>query len=152
MRRLKIYFGTLLNWLGSSFASSMFTSPLSHLAMSVNKKIAAVLFLVLSLSVATLAQNQAPNPEMVKVSFRNNSIVFRKVTLVTYLPTETGNGTRGIVMAPYASTSESYPVGTKIYFANRRQVAVVMSGKPLSDEPFLVVKPEHEGKTFSIFK
>lgn len=88
----------------------------------------------------------------VTVRFRNNSIKFQKVALITYKPGEPGNSTNIFTIAPYAFTSRKFVVGTRVYFASDKQVGVVMSGKPLTDKPFLVVKKEDSGKVFNIFE
>ncbi|MBC8110796.1 MAG: hypothetical protein H7Y04_07030 [Verrucomicrobia bacterium] len=91
--------------------------------------------------------------KQVSIRFQNNSILFRHVTLVTYWSeTATDNATEGVVLAPYFTTKKTYQVGTQVYFANHKQVDVVMSGKRLQGTPFMVVKAEDEGKTFKIFK
>jgi hypothetical protein len=118
--------------------------------MHTTRKIFAVILLLVSLFSTILAQND--KPQNVKVRFRNNSIAFRKVTIITYFPTEAGNSTEGLVLAPYFSTVKKYAVGTKIYFADKKQVGIVMSGDKLNGTPFMVVKAEDEGKTFNIFK
>lgn len=115
------------------------------------KIVITALILVGSVFSTLLAQNE--KLQEVKVRFRNNSIAFRKVTIITYFPTEwAGNSTEGLVLAPYFSTVKKYAVGTKIYLANKEQVDIVMSGNKLSGTPFMVVKAEDEGKTFNIFK
>ena len=88
----------------------------------------------------------------ITVRFRNNSIKFQKVALITYKPDEQSNNTNIFKMAPYAFTSQKFPVGTRVYFANNKQVDVVMSGQPLTDKPFLVVRKEDSGKLFNIFE
>lgn len=88
----------------------------------------------------------------VRLRFRNNSLWFKKVALITYKPDEQGNETNIVTLAPYASLVRHFPIGTRVYFASDPQVAVVMSGKPLRDEPFLVVSAEDDGTTFPIFK
>lgn len=111
----------------------------------------AVLIMVGGLFSTLLAQNE--KSQNVKVRFRNNSIAFRKITIITYFPTEwAGNSTEGLVLAPYFSTVKKYAVGTKIYFADKKQVGIVMSGNKLNETPFMVIKAEDEGKTFNIFK
>ncbi len=88
----------------------------------------------------------------VTLHFRNNSFGFRRVSLVSYQPGETGNGTAIFTLAPYASTRRRFPAGTRIYFADGKQVDQVMSGASISaQEPFLVVQPVHHGETFNIF-
>jgi hypothetical protein len=96
----------------------------------------------------------APRPEAPSVTlhFRNNSIGFRKVALISYVPGATENGTAVVTLAPYASTRRSFPAGTRVYFADGNQVNQVMSGKSINGEkPFLVVQPKNNGETFDIF-
>lgn len=89
----------------------------------------------------------------VTVRFRNNSLLPHKVMLITYRPDEAGNGTQGIMLLPYSSTTQTFPVGTKVYFADNEQVNVVMSGKRIDEDmPFLTVRRENNGKTFNIFR
>ncbi|MCX6216849.1 hypothetical protein [Spirosoma sp.] len=89
----------------------------------------------------------------VMVRFRNNSLIPRKVMLISYKPDEAGNGTQGIMLLPYSSTTQTFPVGTKVYFADSEQVDIVMSGKRIDeDTPFLTVRKENKGKTFNIFR
>jgi len=119
--------------------------------MNAARKIFAITAFIFIALVST-AQAQAEKIENVKVRFRNNSIVFRKVTIITYFPIKTGNSTTGMVLAPYFSTAKEYMVGTKIYFADRKQIDTVMGGNRLEGKPFLVIKAEDEGKTFDIFE
>lgn len=123
--------------------------------MNVKRKIAALLIFMLASASVLWAQTEPTKVEKiptVKVRFRNNSIVFRHVTIVTYLPVQEGNGTEGVLLAPYSGKTKTYEVGTKVYFANSKQVDTVMSGKKLEGVPFMVIKAEDEGKTFNIFK
>ncbi|MBD0260786.1 MAG: hypothetical protein ICV83_34130 [Cytophagales bacterium] len=97
----------------------------------------------------------APRTEAktVTLHFRNNRIGFRKVALISYAPGETGNDASVFTLAPYASTRRSFPAGTRIYFADGKQVDQVMSGKSINGQkPFLVVAPEDHGETFDIFE
>jgi hypothetical protein len=97
------------------------------------------------------AQEAKPTQPEVSVKFRNNRLCFSKVAMVSYSPKDNGgNGTEVKVMMPYSVVERNYEVGTKIYFANNRQVDVVMSGKKIEDRPFMVVKAEDAGKTFDI--
>ncbi|AKD56184.1 hypothetical protein [Spirosoma radiotolerans] len=90
---------------------------------------------------------------LVTVRFRNNSLLPHKIMLITYRPDETGNGTQGIMLMPQGSTTQKLPVGTKVYFADAKQVNVVMSGQRIDgSKPFLVVKKEDGGKTIDIFR
>ena len=88
----------------------------------------------------------------IAISFKNNRVFFKKITLITYRPDETGNGTEGFIMKPFGTVTKQYPPGTRIYFADSKQVEKVMSGRKLDDRPFMVVTPEDSGKTFDIFK
>ncbi len=97
----------------------------------------------------------APRPEekTVTLHFRNNSIGFRKVSLISYAPGTTENGTVVVTLAPYASTRRSFPAGTRVYFADGKQVDQVMSGNSINGQkPFLVVEPADHGETFNIFE
>jgi hypothetical protein len=89
----------------------------------------------------------------VTLRFRNNSLLPHKIMLISYRPDEAGNGTQGIMLLPYSSTTQTFPVGTKVYFANSEQVDVVMSGKRIDEEkPFLTIRKEDNGKTVNIFR
>ena len=110
-----------------------------------------------STSKATESRKPVSTPETsvereVIVRFRNNSIKFQKVALITYEPGKPGNSTNIFTLAPYAFTSRKFAVGTRVYFANDKQVGVVMSGQSLTDKPFLVVRKEDSGKLFNIFE
>lgn len=123
--------------------------------MNVKRKIATLLIFALASVSILWAQTESSKVEKiptVKVRFRNNSIVFRHVTIITYFPAQEGNSTEGVLLAPYTGKTKTYEVGTKIYFANSKQVDTVMSGKKLEGVPFMVIKAEDEGKIFNIFK
>ncbi len=89
-------------------------------------------------------------PDQVTIYLKNNSILPKKVTLISYQPGETGNGTSGFVLMPFASRKYTFTKGTKLYLAKQKQVDTVMGGGRLSDEPFLIVKQEDDGKSFKI--
>ncbi len=96
--------------------------------------------------------NVTPTGPMISVRFRNNSALPHKVAMITYKPGESGNGTNIFMIMPYATTKQRFPVGTKVYFADDKQVDVVMSGNRIdSSNPRLTVKPEDAGKTVDIF-
>lgn len=87
------------------------------------------------------------------VSFRlhNTSLLPRKVSLISYAPGESGNGTQLFTMLPKASRTLSFPVGTRLFLANSDQVDIVMSGKRIdSGKPFLTVQQGDAGKAFDI--
>lgn len=87
----------------------------------------------------------------VKFQLHNTSLLPRKVTLVSYAPGETGNGTYGFMMGMKGNKSVYFPVGTKLYIANSDQVDVVMSGKRIdSGKPFMIVKKEDAGKVIDL--
>jgi hypothetical protein len=90
----------------------------------------------------------------IAITLRNNRALPRKVSLISYAPGETGNGTSIFMLAPLVGTkSFTFPVGTRLYLANSEQVDVVMSGKRIdSGPPFLTVKKEDAKKVFSIFE
>ena len=96
----------------------------------------------------------APQGEETAVTlhFRNNSIGFRKVALIAYAPGETGNSTSIFTLAPYVSTRRRFPAGTRLYFADGKQVDQVMGGKSINaQKPFLVVELQDQGETYDIF-
>ena len=73
--------------------------------------------------------------------------------MITYKPGDTGNGTNIFTMFPYATAKRSFPSGTKVYFADDKQVAIVMSGSRIdAGKPLLTVQTGDAGKTFDIFK
>ena len=88
----------------------------------------------------------------VQFKLKNNSLLPHNLQVISYLPNETSNGTNGWFLLPQATKDVSFPVGTKLFLATRKQVRVVMSGKSIADnQPFLVVKPEDNGKVFKAF-
>lgn len=87
----------------------------------------------------------------VTIRLHNPSLLPRKIALISYEPGETGNGTSIFVLRPKGTTSFRFPVGTKLYTADKGQVDVVMSGKRIdNDKPFLTVKAEDAGKAFDV--
>jgi len=116
------------------------------------KKIILAIFLVFTGSFICQAQ-KSDSPKLVLVSFKlkNNNLLPKKITMITYRPDEKGNGTAGYFFGSYGSKNYQFPEGTKIYLANSAQVNTVMSGAKISDQlPFLIVKKEDEGKSFII--
>ena len=105
---------------------------------------------IASLGRAQNNTNTAENP-IISFQIKNNALLPSKVTVISYRPDEKGNGTSGFFIGPFRSRTLKFPVGTKIYLANNNQVNIVMSGSTISDQqPFLTVKKEDTGKTFSI--
>jgi hypothetical protein len=91
-------------------------------------------------------------PNQVTIYLKNNSILPKKVTLISYQPGETTNGTSGFVLMPFATRKYTFTLGTKIYLAKQKQVDTVMGGGKLNDAPFLIIKQENDGKKINIFK
>lgn len=112
----------------------------------LNKILLFPLLIVLFFALPSFAQNK----KEIKIKLRNNSFWFKKVALISYVPEETGNGTRIFTLLPGASSKQKFPIGTRIYIANDIQVGIVMSGDRLESQPFLIVKAEDEGKVFRL--
>lgn len=126
---------------------------MKHMKKVVSKSLIAFAVIV-SLGYVFTCQAQkntwTDKPEQVTIYLKNNSILPKKVTLISYQPGETGNGTSGFVLMPFASRKYTFTKGTKIYLAKQKQVDTVMGGGRLNDEPFLIVKQEDHGKSFKI--
>lgn len=87
------------------------------------------------------------------VSFRlhNTSLLPKRVSLISYAPGESGNGTQLFTMLPKGSRTFSFPAGTRLYLANSDQVDIVMSGKRIdTGKPFLTVQQGDAGRAFDI--
>lgn len=100
---------------------------------------------------AEVAAQAAVSARKVTLRLRNPSLLPQKITLISYEPDETGNGTTGFVLSPKGSRTVRFPVGTKLYLADSEQVDVVMSGKRIdAGKPFLTVKAEDADKAFDV--
>ena len=87
------------------------------------------------------------------VSFRlhNASLLPKKVSLISYAPGESGNGTQIFMLPPKGNRRFTFPPGTRLYLANSDQVDIVMSGKRIdTGKPFLTVQQSDAGKAFDI--
>jgi hypothetical protein len=94
---------------------------------------------------------QTQEPKLVTFYLKNMQLLPKKVTLISYSPSVTGNGTNGYILFPGIKKSVSYTVGTKLYLATSQQVGVVMSGNRIDkDKPFLVVSISDANKTFKV--
>jgi hypothetical protein len=103
------------------------------------KKILIALTLLIFVYGNTAAQSAEET--LVNFKLKNSSLLPKKVTIVSYQPGDSGNGTEQITMLPKASKQLTYRTGTRIYVATSEQVGRVMSGKRIDeDKPFLVVK------------
>jgi len=102
-------------------------------------------------TVAEVLAKAEVSARKVTVRLRNPSLLPQKVTLISYEPGTIGNGTTGCMLAPRGTKAFRFPVGTKLYIADREQVDVVMSGKRIdAGKPFLTVKAEDAGKAFDV--
>lgn len=119
----------------------------------MKKQISKITLLAL-LSVAVFAQEKQPNPtKKVSITFKNNSLLPRKYTFVTYWTKDRGNNaTEGVVLAPYATKTITDVVGTELFLASDKQINTVMSGKKIEEQPFWVFKSEDNGKTINLRK
>lgn len=89
--------------------------------------------------------------QTVVVRLHNTSLLPKKVALISYEPGEIGNSTNIFVMNPKGTRAVRFPVGTKLYTADDKQVDVVMSGKRIdSSKPFLIVKAGDNGQVFDV--
>jgi hypothetical protein len=95
------------------------------------------LMTVLLLSLNTLFAGD-PQNENVKIYLKNNSLLPKKVALISYTPGVQGNATRIFVIMPFCKKKFVFKTGSKLYLANDKQVGVVMSGRSLlNDTEFL---------------
>lgn len=114
------------------------------------KKIITV-FIFICCSAGAAAQNTISPVDGIVFKLKNNRMLPSKVTLISYKPAETGNGTQVFWLLPGGTKKFKFPVGTKLYLANSKQVGTVMSGARISDEPpFLTVSQEDAGKVIDI--
>ncbi len=118
--------------------------------MKKSISIIAILVIFLTSFNASFAQNN--EEKFITFKFKNNSILPHKYTFITYAPNETGNGTVGDMLIPFGTKEFKVKIGTKIYLADRKEVKVVMSGNPLTGEPFYVAKLEDDGKVINLRK
>jgi hypothetical protein len=112
------------------------------------------IFAILAIFFASFSTSfaQDKSDKMITFKFKNNSILPRKYTFVTYAPNSKSNGTTGDVMIPYGTKEFKVLVGTKIYLADRKEIKVVMGGKQLNGEPFYIAKLEDDGKVINLRK
>jgi hypothetical protein len=94
---------------------------------------------------------QTSEPQMIDFYLKNAQLLPKKVTLISYSPGISGNGTNGYILFPGIKKMVSYRVGTKLYLANSKQVGVVMSGKRIdADKPFWVVSAKDANKIIKV--
>ncbi len=103
------------------------------------------------LLMASWVTAQTQEPKQIRFYLKNVQLLPKKVTLISYSPNITGNGTNGYILFPGIKRSVSYPIGTKLYLASSTQVGVVMSGNRIDkDPPFLVVSASDAFKIFKV--
>lgn len=108
-------------------------------------------FFVSVLGLYSFAPFQTKNEnETIKFFLLNNSLLPKKITLISYEPGTTSNGTNGYMLTPYGTKKISFPVGTKLYLADRVQVDTVMSGNRLTGKPFHVVTAKDAGQKIEL--
>ena len=89
--------------------------------------------------------------ERIRFRLRNPGLLPKRVALISYQPQQRGNGTNVFWLAPLASKSFDFPVGTRLYLADEEQVDTVMSGRRIDGgTPFLVVSEELARKSVSL--
>ncbi len=123
--------------------------------MKKQSAIIALLGIFLASSFTLFAQEKPTKSkvEKVKITFKNNSVLPRKYTFITYWTNDrSNNATEGVVLAPYAIKTITDVVGTELFIANASQVNTVMSGKKIEEKAFWVFKAEDDGKTVNLRK
>jgi len=105
-----------------------------------------IAIIMLAITNNAVGQNkQQATPTIVEVKFVNSSLLPKKITFITYQPSQQGNGTTGALILPKGNKKFQLEVGTKVFLANKAQVDVVMSGASLvnqKDKPFCTVGKE----------
>lgn len=94
-----------------------------------------------------------PLKKQVSITFKNNSILPRKYTFVTYGTSDrANNATEGFVLAPYATKTVANVVGAELFLADKTKINTVMSGKKIEGKAFWIFKNEDNGKTINLRK
>jgi hypothetical protein len=118
----------------------------------MKKQISIIAILVIFFTSFSCVFAQDKGDKMVTFKFKNNSLLPRKYTFITYAPNSKENGTTGDYIIPNGTKEFKVLVGTKIYLADRNQVKVVMGGNQLTGEPFYIAKLEDDGKVINLRK
>lgn len=117
--------------------------------MKKQKIIISIIIISLTSFTAIFAQDKPK--KQVTITFKNNSVLPRKYTFVTYWTKDrSNNATEGVVLAPFATKTITDVVGTELFLANSAQINTVMSGKKIEDKAFWVFKNEDNGKTINL--
>ena len=110
-----------------------------------------LLFALLFSLTSLLAFAQQHSEDLIAVKIKNASLWPKKVSLISYQPGETGNGTQIFLLTPGFGKKFRFKEGTKIYIANPDQVGTVMGGNRIDGEkPFLIVQKTDAGKVFKL--
>jgi hypothetical protein len=118
----------------------------------MKKSISIIAILVIFFTSFSSIFAQDKTPKVVSVKFKNNSMLPRKYTFVTYAPYAKDNGTIGDIIIPNGTKELKVVVGTKIYLADRKDVKVVMGGNQLTGDPFYIATLEDDGKVINLRK
>ena len=113
----------------------------------------AILVLFLASCSSVIAQQKQDERKKVTITFKNNSILPRKYTFISYWNADrSNNATEGVMLAPYATKTITDVVGTEIFLADNAQINTVMGGKKIAGKAFWVFKNEDNGKTINLRK
>jgi hypothetical protein len=118
----------------------------------MKKQISIIAILVIFFTSFSTSFAQDNGAKTITFKFKNNSLLPRKYTFITYAPNSKENGTTGDYILPNGTKEFKVLVGTKIYLAERKEVKIVMSGTPLTGEPFYVAKLDDDGKVINLRK
>jgi hypothetical protein len=118
----------------------------------MKKQISIIAILVIFFASFSSVLAQDKSGKTITFKFKNNSILPRKYTFITYAPNSKENGTTGDYIIPNGTKEFKVLVGTKIYLADRKEVKVVMSGNQLTGEPFYIARLEDDGKVINLRK
>ena len=109
-----------------------------------------LLFLAIIIFFSSVCYAQKNEPATIEFKLKNSSLLPKRITIISYQPGESGNGTESITVSPRAVKNLKFKEGTKIYLANSKQIDLVMSGKRIdSDKPLLIVQKSDSGKTIA---
>jgi predicted RecA/RadA family phage recombinase len=105
----------------------------------------------LMLSASSLkSQTAVEKPAQVHIELKNNSLVPKKFTVVSYEPGTAGNGTQSFFLLPYTGKSLSFRAGTRLFLADQKQIDTVMSGNPLIGKPWYVLTEKDNKQSINL--
>lgn len=97
------------------------------------------------------AQTAVEKPAQVFFELKNNSLVPKKITVVSYEPGTAGNGTQSFFLLPYTGKSLSFRAGTRLYLVDKKQIDTVMSGNPLIGKPWYVLNEKDHKQSINLY-